>query len=207
MLITTNNTRLQKILAGVCLCMPDGSGYSTDANTVAQLSNLATVLTTDYPGEWDVSFTDQQPVAWGYADLTESLDDHDSQAFILAPGAIGADSIDLEHFVENVYSQPVTTSNWQRVLQLFRLWYACEHPDEYQNPPGVTPAKYAALSLAETPEARKERNRRLQSNRTERLKAAANRVGSDTIDRLAAALLAASDNQIAAIKDALTGKN
>lgn len=205
MLITTTNPRLDKILSGVCGRMPDGSGYSVATNTAGQLSNLATVLTTDYTGEWTVSFADQQGTGLRYADLLESLDDATEQAFLLSPGYIGADSEDLLFWLETVYGQPVTMANYGRVAQLFRLWYAATYPAEYHNPPDAPPAKYAGLTLAETPEARKERNRRLQASRRDRQTHAANRAGFDTIDKLAGALLAASDAQIAAIKAALKG--
>lgn len=171
MIIATADPRLGKILAGVCPRILDGSGYSTAPNTASQLSNLATVLATEYAGLWSVSFADQQPVALGYADLTESLDAHDSQDFILAPANIGADSTDLEHFVENVYCQPVTPANWQRVLQLFRIWYAATCPSEYRNPPDGASPKYAALSLKDTSEKRNARTKKRYDAQRERFAA------------------------------------
>ena len=170
MLITTTDPRLDKILAGVCLPMTDGSGYSTATNTASQLANLATVLTTDYPGLWSVSFADQKVMGWRYVDLLEPLDDATEQAFLLSPGYIGADSEDLIFWLEEVYGQPVTMANYGRVTQLFRLWYACEHPREYHNPPNESP-KYAALSLLDTPAKRNERTKRRYDAQRERFAA------------------------------------
>lgn len=204
MMITTTDHRIDKILSSICLQMPDGSGYSAATLSATHLRNLCAVLTKpEHAGNWSVSFADQRPTNWRYADLLESLDDATEQAFLLAPGYIGADSEDLIYWLEEVYSQPVTMDNYGRVAQLFRLWYAATHLDEYHNPPDSPPTKFAEMSLAETPEARKDRNRRLQTNRTERLKAAAQRLGFATIDQLSGAILGADDGQIQRMTAAL----
>lgn len=159
MIITTTSDQIKKILAGLCLPMPDG-GYSVAALRATQIGGLAAELSQEkYRGQWNLSFDDLPPVPLDYAGLTESMDDKTAQSFLLAPGFIGADSEDLTYFVEEVYRQPVTQDNHLRVLQLFRLWYASVAPDEYHNPPDQPP-KYEALSLRDTADKRTSRSER-----------------------------------------------
>lgn len=170
MIITTDDPKLIKILSGVCLRMPDGSGYSTDAATEDQLRNLCTeVNKRDIDkrtmqikpkyDDWSVSFADQPITGLRYADLLESLDADTEQAFLLFPRHIGADSEDLIYWLEEVYGQPVNQDNYGRVVQLFRFWYAATHPDEYHDPPGANP-RFAVLSLYDTADKKTARTRK-----------------------------------------------
>ena len=74
-----------------------------------------------------------------YDELTEQLPARIADAFILAPGYIGADSLDLEHYIETVWKAPVTEKNYKAVAESFRQWYKKHHPDEYHDPPTVFP--------------------------------------------------------------------
>lgn len=166
MIITATNEQIQRTLAGLCLRMPDDSGYSVATLTNTQLGNLCKVLAREkYRGEWSVSFADLPPANRSYADLAEDLDETTEQAFLLAPGFIGADSEDLIYFVETVYGQPVTMSNHARTLQLFRLWYAFINPDKYQNPP--EPGDPTLLELNLRYDDAKNRNRRTRKREEE----------------------------------------
>lgn len=159
MLIITTDHQIQKILAGFCLLMPDGS-YSVAPLPDAQLRNLCTELNKPkYAGNWSISFADQPVIGLRYTDLLENLDDTTGQAFLLAPGYIGADSEDLLYWLEEVYGQPVTMANYGRVAQLFRFWFASAHPDEYHDPPDVRPG-LATVALQDTPDKRNARTRR-----------------------------------------------
>lgn len=167
MLITTTNERVRGVLAGLCMAMPDG--YSAATLTAAQIGGLAAELSQErYRGQWALSFDDMAPVPLDYAGLTEGMDDRTAQAFLLAPGFIGADSEDITYFVEEVYRQPVTQGNHVRVAQLFRLWYAWTCPEEYCNPPGQPP-KFEALSLRDTSAKRNLRTRKRAGNMNELL--------------------------------------
>lgn len=183
MIIHTTNEQLATLLAPYSLRMPDNNhAFLMAPATVQQLDRLCTVMTTKYAGQWSVAF-DWQPTR-SYEDLTEGVDGDTWQAFMLAPGYIGADSEDLINFIENVYGQPVNNDNHKRVAQLFRFWYAATHPNEYRNPPATPPAKYAELDLTNPADSasksRRQRERRAQ---------AAQVFGLDTIDKLAAAVL------------------
>ena len=69
-----------------------------------------------------------------YDELTASLPPDVANAFILAPGYIGADSIDLILYItENQIT--VTPDNYLQVAQAFRQWYKEAAPDEYHDPP------------------------------------------------------------------------
>lgn len=166
MIITTTNEQIQRTLAGLCLRMPDDSGYSVATLTNTQLANLCKVLAQEkYRGEWSVSIADLPSANRSYVDLVEGLDETTEQAFLLAPGFIGADSEDLIYFVETVYDQPVTMSNHARTLHLFRLWYASTSPDEYQNPP--EPGDPALLELNLRYDDAENRNRRTRKRESE----------------------------------------
>lgn len=165
MIIATTNDQIRKVLAGLCLPMPDGSGYSVATLSARQLANLCTVLSQEkYRGAWSVSFADLPPVPRCYADLVE-MDGQTEQAFLLSPGFIGADSEDLIYFVEEVYRQPVTMSTYPRVAQLFRFWYAATHPDEYCDPP--EPGDSALLELNLRYDGAANRNRRTRKRSAE----------------------------------------
>lgn len=166
MIIATTSVSIRKILAGLCLPMPDGSGYSTAALTARQLANLCTAMSQEkYRGAWSVSFADLPPVPRSYADLVEEMDSKTEQAFLLSPGFIGADSEDLIYFVEAVYCQPVTMSTYPRVAQLFRFWYAATYPDEYCDPP--EPGDSALLELNLRYDGAENRNRRTRKRDAE----------------------------------------
>lgn len=66
--------------------------------------------------------------------LTVELSAKNSQALLLCPMFIGADSIDITTFVVDVWAQPVTDANYLAVAQAFRRWYAEVAPDEYHDP-------------------------------------------------------------------------
>ena len=51
---------------------------------------------------------------------------------------IGADSLDLERFIE-VKQVAVTVDNYKAVAQAFRAWYKDHAPDEYHDPPSEFP--------------------------------------------------------------------
>ena len=70
-----------------------------------------------------------------YEELTVDLPKAIEQAFILSPGYIGADSLDLERFIVTVWKAPVTMDNYKAVAQSFRQWYKEHAPDEYHDPP------------------------------------------------------------------------
>ena len=72
-----------------------------------------------------------------YEELTVDLPVDIANAFILSPGYIGADSLDLEHFIETVWKAPVTIENYKAVAQAFRRWYRVRAPDEYHDPPSA----------------------------------------------------------------------
>lgn len=69
-----------------------------------------------------------------YDELTASLPPDIANAFILAPGYIGADSVDLILYItENQIT--VTPNNYLQVAQSFRQWYEEIAPNEYHDPP------------------------------------------------------------------------
>jgi hypothetical protein len=74
-----------------------------------------------------------------YDELTLDLPPSLAKAFIICPGYIGADSLDLEHFIETVWKAPVTEKNYKAVAQAFRQWYKEHHADEYHDPPSEFP--------------------------------------------------------------------
>lgn len=159
MLIFTTHPPTANLLNNVC--MPTPNGYSVAANTTFQLSNLCAVLTLPrYAGSWSVSFTDQEPTGLSANDLLSSLDQTTEQSFLLSPGFIGADTEDLLHWLKTIYSHPVNMQNYPRVAQLFRLWYACTYPAEYQDPP-EKPFDFAEWTLRhDTPSRRNARTQR-----------------------------------------------
>ena len=160
MLITTTNEQIDNILSGLCVRMPDGSGYSIATLRATQIGGLAAELSQEkYRGQWSLSFDDMPPVNLDYNGLTEGLDSNAAQTFLIAPMHVGADSEDIMHFVEDVYRQPVTNENYARILQMFRLWYALVAPDEYHNP-SDKPPQYEALSLRDTADKRTSRSDR-----------------------------------------------
>lgn len=170
MIITTTNEQIDNILSGLCLRMPDGSGYSIASLRATQIGGLAAELSQEkYKGQWSLSFDDIPPVNLDYNGLTQGLDNDASQTFLIAPMHVGADSEDLMHFVEDVYRQPVTNENYARVLQMFRLWYALAAPDEYHNP-SDKPPQYEALSLRDTADKRTSRSDRRRAAVREVLK-------------------------------------
>jgi len=69
-----------------------------------------------------------------FDELTTELSEQNCRALLLCPMYIGGDSTDIITFVENVYSQPVTDSNFKQVAQEFRQWYKQVAPDEYHDP-------------------------------------------------------------------------
>lgn len=198
MIIHTQNEQLAALLAPYSLRTPDDDhAFVMAPATVQQLDRLCTVMTQKHAGQWSVSF-DGKPANRSYEDLTENVDGEHWQAMMLAPGYIGADTEDFLYWLEEIYSQPVNNDNYKRVVQLFRFWFALEHPDEYHNPPATPPAKYALLDLAH-PGNKAAKSKRQRERRTQ----AARRLGFDSIDQLAAALTAASDETIAAIASTL----
>lgn len=132
MIIGTNNPQVAILLADICLRMPDGSGWSTATATASQLDSLTTALWRDHRGEW--TMTSDNPGPTIPEEELNQLDTKTWQAFILAPAFINAGSNDLIVFLEEVYRHPVTPGNYQRVAQLFRLWYATVAPNEYHEP-------------------------------------------------------------------------
>lgn len=158
MIINTTNKQIDNILSGLCIRMPDGSGYSIATLRATQIGGLAAELSRpQWRGQWSLSFDDMPPVNLDYNGLTEGMDNDASQTFLIAPMHVGADSDDLIHFVEDVYRQPVTNENYARILQIFRLWYALVAPDEYHNP-SDKPPQYEALSLRDTADKRTSRS-------------------------------------------------
>lgn len=80
-----------------------------------------------------------------YQELTTDLSDKNSQALLICPVYIGGDSVDMETFIEDVWRQPVTDSNYRQVAQAFRTWFAEVAPTEY-HPPLPTVSLLAATS-------------------------------------------------------------
>lgn len=197
MLITTHSAACAALVAPYGLRQGDNT-FNMAPATVRQLDRLCTVLTATFAGQWSVSF-DGEPAGLSAEDLTEGVDGEHWQALLLAPSYIGADTEDFIHWLEEIYSQPVTNANYMRVMQLFRFWYASTQPGEYCNPTGAQPAKYALLSLQEQPETRRERQARAQKARRERHEQAAQRFGFATIDHFANAVLALSENEVAEV--------
>ena len=74
-----------------------------------------------------------------YDELTSTLPQTIADAFIISPGYIGADSLDLEHYIETVWREPVSMENYKQVAQSFRQWYKEHHADEYHDPPSDFP--------------------------------------------------------------------
>lgn len=132
MIIRSTNPQVSTLLSGICLQMPDGSGWSTATATASQLDYLTTELWKNYRGEW--TMTSDNPGPTIPEEELNQLDPKTWQAFIVAPVFINADSEDLTVFLEEVYRHPVTPDNYQRVAQLFRLWYATIAPEEYHEP-------------------------------------------------------------------------
>jgi hypothetical protein len=200
MIIHTQNEQLAALLSAYSLRMPDDDfAFCMATAKVQQLNRLCAVMTGNkFAGQWSVTF-DGKPAPLDYAGLTENLDDDTAKAFMQLPMFIGAESEDLTGWLEDVYRQPVTMDNCERVAQYFRFWYAAYHPDEYVNPPSSPPAKYAELDLRTPPAVRKEAARRTQATRRERLAQAAQRMGLGTIDKLVNAVLALSEDDAAKV--------
>lgn len=74
-----------------------------------------------------------------YDELTATLPQDLANAFTVSPGYIGADSLDLETFIETVWKVPVTVDNYKAVAQQFQAWYKERSPDEYHDPPAEFP--------------------------------------------------------------------
>ena len=164
----------------------DASAFNMAPATTTQLGRLCTVLVAKYPGQWSVSFEPGRPAS--FEELSEGVDGDTWQAFMLLPGAIGADTDDLVYWLEEVYRQPVSNDNWGRVLEIFRFWYACTHPEEYVEPHTAKPPKYAELDLRTPAEAKRANNRRKSAARQERMQMAAARCGFGSIDQLVNAI-------------------
>lgn len=163
MIIKTSSTKLQHLLSGALMRQPnDETAFDTAAASVTMLSNLVTVLFRDYPGEWSVKF-DLVTDLTSYKQLMQ-VDDKAEQALLLAPGYIGADSEDFIFWLEHIYGQPVTRENHKRVMQLFRVWYAATHPDEYHEPTKASPTLAALVSDGDA-KRRSAANKRNQRNR------------------------------------------
>ncbi len=164
----------------------DASAFNMAPATTTQLGRLCTVLATKYTGRWSVSFEPAAPVS--FEELSAGVDGDTWQAFMLLPGAIGADTEDLTYWLEEVYRLPVTNDNWGRVLEMFRFWYACTHPEEYVEPRTAKPAKFAELDLRTPAEAKRASNRRKSATRQERMQMAATKSGFGSIDQLVNAI-------------------
>lgn len=80
-----------------------------------------------------------------YDELTTELSKKNSDALMVAPMFIGADSVDIITFIEEVYQKPVTDANYRQVAQEFKSWYAINAPDEYHEPI-PTPSLLRAMS-------------------------------------------------------------
>jgi hypothetical protein len=164
----------------------DAHAFDMASATTTELGWLCTVLATKYPGQWSVSFEPAAPVS--FEELSEGVDGDTWQAFMLLPGAIGADTDGLVYWLEEIYRQPVTNDNWGRVLEMFRFWYASTHPEEYVEPITAKPPKFAELELRTPAEAKRASNRRKSAARQERMQMAATRCGFGTIDQLVNAI-------------------
>jgi len=174
----------------VALCglrqVDDAHSFDMAPATTTELGWLCTVLATKYLGQWSVSFEPAAPAS--FEELSQGVDGDTWQAFMLLPGAIGADTDDLVYWLEEVYRQPVSNDNWGRVLEMFRFWYACTHPEEYVEPITAKPAKFAELDLRTPPEAKRANNRRKSAARQERMQQAATKCGFSSIDQLVNAI-------------------
>lgn len=164
----------------------DAHSFNMAPATTAQLGRLCTVLATKYLGQWSVSFEPAAPVS--FEELSVGVDGDTWQAFMLLPGAIGADTEDLTYWLEEVYRQPVSNNNYGRVLEMFRFWYASTHPEEYVEPRTAKPAKFAELDLRTPAEAKRASNRRKSAARQERMQMAATKCGFGSIDQLVNAI-------------------
>lgn len=164
----------------------DASAFDVAPATTTQLGRLCTVLATKYLGQWSVSFEPAAPVS--FEELSQGVDGDIWQAFMLLPGAIGADTDDLVYWLEEVYRQPVSNDNYGRVLEFFRFWYASTHPEEYVEPRTAKPPKFAELDLRTPAEAKQASNRRKSAARQERMQMAATRCGFGSIDQLVNAI-------------------
>lgn len=164
----------------------DAHAFNVAPATTTQLGRLCTVLATKYLGQWSVSFEPAAPVS--FEELSQGVDGDIWQAFMLLPGAIGADTDDLVYWLEEVYRQQVSNDNYGRVLEMFRFWYASAHPEEYVEPRTAKPAKFAELDLRTPAEAKRASNRRKSAARQERMQQAATRCGFGTIDQLVNAI-------------------
>lgn len=135
MIISTTNPQVGVLLAAVCLQLPDDSGWSTATADATQLDGLATVLWKKHRGEWRVR-TDNPGPPIPYDELRSiiQLELKTGQTFFSAPEFIGAKGTDLAYFIQNVYRSPVTDDNYQRVAQLFRIWFAFVAPNKYHEP-------------------------------------------------------------------------
>jgi hypothetical protein len=148
MIIHTRNEAVAALVAPYSLRMPsDDQAFVMAPATVQQLDRLCTVLTTDHAGQWSVSF-DGGDEDRHYEYLERYLSYPNWSAMLQICSNIGAAG-KLTLWLEDVYRMPVDDTNWQRVAQLFRYWYACTHPAEYVNPPDSIPAKYAKLQLVQ----------------------------------------------------------
>lgn len=164
----------------------DAHAFDMASATTTELGWLCTVLATKYLGQWSVSFEPAAPVS--FEELSQGVDGEIWQAFMLLPGAIGADTEDLTYWLEEIYRQPVNNDNWGRVLEMFRFWYASTHPEEYVEPITAKPAKFAELDLRTPPEAKRANNRRKSAARQERMQMAATKCGFGSIDQLVNAI-------------------
>jgi hypothetical protein len=148
MIIHTRNEAVAALVAPYGLRMPsDDQAFVMAPATVQQLDRLCTVLTTDHAGQWSVEF-DGGDEDRHYEYLARYLSYPNWSAMLQICSNIGAAG-KLTLWLEDVYRMPVDDTNWQRVAQLFRYWYACTHPAEYVNPPDSIPAKYAKLQLVQ----------------------------------------------------------
>jgi hypothetical protein len=194
LIIHTHNEAVAALVAPYGLRMPsDDQAFVMAPATVQQLDRLCTILTTDHAGQWSVSF-DGGDEDRHYEYLARYLSYPNWIAMLQICSNIGAAG-KLTLWLEDVYRMPVDDTNWQRVAQLFRFWYAATHPDEYVNPPDAIPAKYAKLQLAHPAG-----NKAKQARRNQRRINAVTRIGYDTLDTFAAAVLALSPEDAEKVK-------
>jgi hypothetical protein len=144
MIIHTHNAQVAALVAPYTIERPTNSGRAFEVGAVTpvqQLDRLCTILTTDHAGQWSVSFNgDDEDRHYEY--LPRYLSYPNWNAMLQICNNIGAAG-KLTLWLEDVYRMPVDDTNWQRVAQLFRFWYAATHPDEYHSPPDAQPSSDA----------------------------------------------------------------
>lgn len=70
-----------------------------------------------------------------YRELTKGLSEKNDQLLTLGlPMTCNADSTDVEHFIVNVWSLPVTDDNYVEVGHAFKRWFKEAYPHEYATP-------------------------------------------------------------------------